>query len=101
MNRTDLVNQVAEAIGGDKKAARVAVDTVFDGITRALVEGDRVHLTGVGTFQAEVVPSRFVRNPATGKKVRAKKTARVRFRPSITLKEYVAGRKRLPRRKAG
>lgn len=96
MNRTDIVKNVADVIG-DKDVARVAVDEVVASITSALVAGDRVHITGVGVFRAEQVPSRMVRNPATNKRVRVKKTARVKFRPSVGLKDYITGRKKFRR----
>lgn len=98
LNRTLIVEAVAEEIG-DKAIAAAAVTKVVETIQEALVDGERVHITGLGTFQGFEVPSRMVRNPATNKRVRAKKTARVRFRPSALLKEYIAGKKKLPQRK--
>lgn len=96
MNRSDIVDQVAE-VTDTKKTARQAVDRTVDTIIRALAEGERVQISGLGVFTPEQVPSRFVRNPATGKKVRAKKTARVKFRPATSLREYIVGRKKLPK----
>lgn len=98
LNRTAIVAAVAEEIG-DKAAATKAVTRMVETIQEALADGERVHITGLGTFQAFEVPSRMVRNPATGKKVRAKKTGRVRFRPAGVLKEYIAGKKKVPSRK--
>lgn len=96
MNKTDIVDNVAKVIG-DKKTARIAVDEVVASITEALVAGDRVHITGIGVLRAEQVPSRMVRNPATGKRTRAKKTSRVRLRPSEVLRRYIAGQQKFRR----
>lgn len=82
----------------DNRAHSLAViDAVVAAITRGLVEEGRVHVTGLGSFIGEQVPSRMVRNPATGGRQRAKKSGRVKFRPSLDLKEYLAGRAKLPR----
>lgn len=96
--RSQIEAKVAEEIG-DKTTAKVAVATVVDSIQRALVNGDDVQIRDFGTLVPEVVPSRMVRNPATGKKVRAKKKGRVKFRPAENLKELVVGRKRLPKQR--
>lgn len=98
LNRTALTAAVAAEVGS-KEAATKAVTKVVEMIQEALVDGERVHITGLGTFQSFEVPSRMVRNPATGKKTRAKKTARVRFRPAADLKECIAGKRKLPQRK--
>ena len=49
MNKTDLVNAVAKA-GFSKKDADTAINAVFDSITDALKNGDKVQLVGFGTF---------------------------------------------------
>lgn len=101
MNRTDIEQRVAVALD-DPKAAKVAVDTAFDAIAQALVEGDRVLIPGVAVLRAKTIPSRMVRNPATGAKVRAKKTGRVVVTTSMAMKDAIA-KGRLPKtsKKAG
>jgi DNA-binding protein HU-beta len=51
MNKTDLVNAVAEASEISKKDATKAVDAVFDSILEALKNGDKVQLIGFGNFE--------------------------------------------------
>lgn len=99
LNRTQIENEVAQALPGGHKDAKEAVAVVVDAMQRTLVAGERVHITGLGSFNAVQVPSRMVRNPATGKRVRAKKTARVVFRPSDHLKDLITGRKKLKAKK--
>lgn len=96
--RSQIEAKVAEEIG-DKTTAKAAVETVVESIQRALVDGTEVQIRGLGTLVPEVVPSRMVRNPATGKKVRAKKKGRVKFRPAEGLKELVVGRKKMPKKR--
>lgn len=51
MNKTELVNAVAEASELSKKDATKAVDAVFDSILNALKDGDKVQLIGFGNFE--------------------------------------------------
>lgn len=97
MNRTTLVTHVSARTGLSAAASREVVDAVVDGITRGLVEDGRVQLPGFGTLEVQVVPSRWVRNPATGKKVKAAKNARGKFRAATAMREYATGRKKLPK----
>lgn len=99
LNRTQIENEVAQTISGGHKEAKEAVAVIVDTIQRSLIAGERVHITGLGSLNSVQVPSRMVRNPATGKRVRAKKTARVIFRPSDQLKDLITGRKKLKTKK--
>lgn len=99
LNRTQIENEVAQTLSGGHKEAKEAVSVIVESIQRTLTAGERVHITGLGSLNAVQVPSRMVRNPATGKRVRAKKTARVIFRPSDQLKDLITGRKKLKPKK--
>lgn len=68
MNKGDLVNEVAKAIG-NKKDAQAAVDCVIASITKALTENDTVTLVGFGTFKASERKARKGRNPQTGEEI--------------------------------
>lgn len=94
MNRTDLVKALAEVLDSEVQA-RTAVDAMFRAVTQGLADDGRVQITGFGSLTCEQVPSRMVRNPATGKKVRAKKTVHFRFKPSDSLKDVLTGRKKM------
>ncbi|MFJ8046155.1 HU family DNA-binding protein [Kitasatospora sp. NPDC096147] len=96
MNKAQLVEAVAEQLGG-RKAAAEAVDAVLDTMVRAVVAGDRVSVTGFGTFEKVDRSARFARNPQTGERVKVKKTAVPRFRPGQGFKDLVAGSKKLPK----
>lgn len=96
VNKAQLVEAVAEQLGG-RRAAAEAVDAVLDTIVRAVVAGDRVSVTGFGTFEKVDRSARFARNPQTGEKVRVKKTSVPRFRPGQGFKDLVSGSKKLPK----
>ncbi|QMU78952.1 HU family DNA-binding protein [Streptacidiphilus sp. PB12-B1b] len=96
MNKAQLVEAVAEQLGG-RRAAAEAVDAVLDTIVRAVTAGERVSVTGFGTFEKVDRSARFARNPQTGERVKVKKTAVPRFRPGQGFKDLVSGSKKLPK----
>jgi DNA-binding protein HU-beta len=96
VNKAQLVEAVAEQLGG-RRAAAEAVDAVLDTIVRAVTAGDRVSVTGFGTFEKVDRSARFARNPQTGERVKVKKTAVPRFRPGQGFKDLVSGSKKLPK----
>ncbi|MFE6688332.1 HU family DNA-binding protein [Streptomyces sp. NPDC057743] len=96
MNKAQLVEAIADKVGGRQNAAD-AVDAVLDAIVRAVVSGDRVSVTGFGSFEKVDRPARYARNPQTGERVRVKKTSVPRFRAGQGFKDLVSGSKKLPK----
>ncbi|MGY1456913.1 HU family DNA-binding protein [Streptomyces sp. SS8] len=96
MNKAQLVEAIADKLGGRQQAAD-AVDVVLDAIVRAVVAGDRVSVTGFGSFEKVERPARYARNPQTGERVRVKKTSVPRFRAGQGFKDLVSGAKKLPK----
>ncbi len=96
MNKAQLVEAIADKLGGRQQAAD-AVDTVLDAIIRAVVAGERVSVTGFGSFEKVERPARYARNPQTGERVRVRKTSVPRFRAGQGFKDLVAGTKKLPK----
>ncbi|MPY60758.1 HU family DNA-binding protein [Streptomyces spongiae] len=96
MNKAQLVEAIADKLGGRQQAAD-AVDAVLDAIVRATVAGERVSVTGFGSFEKVDRPARYARNPQTGERVRVKKTSVPRFRAGQGFKDLVSGTKKLPR----
>jgi DNA-binding protein HU-beta len=96
VNKAQLVEAIADKVGG-RQAAADAVDAVLDAIVRAVVAGDRVSVTGFGSFEKVERPARYARNPQTGERVRVKKTSVPRFRAGQGFKDLVSGTKKLPR----
>lgn len=95
MNKRELIEAIAARLDGDRKTAATAVDGVLDEITRAVVRGERVALTGFGTFEKRVRAARTARNPATGEAIKLKKTSVPAFKAGTTLKSFVSGATKL------
>jgi len=89
MNKTELINQIAESADISKKAAGDALQGFMDSLTDTLVQGDKLSLIGFGTFSVTERSARTCRNPQTGKsmKIPAKKV--VKFKVGSKLAEAV------------
>ncbi len=96
MNKAQLVEAIADKVGGRQQAAD-AVDAVLDAIVRAVVAGDRVSVTGFGSFEKVERPARYARNPQTGERVRVKKTSVPRFRAGQASRTWSAAPRSSPR----
>ena len=89
MNKTDLINSVAEQADISKKDASKAVDAVFDSITETLKKGDNIQLVGFGSFEVRERAARKGRNPQTGDEIEIPATKNPAFRPGKQLKDAV------------
>ena len=89
MNKTELVNAIAEKAEISKADARKALDAFVSTVTDALKEGDKIALVGFGTFAVSEKAARKGVNPATGAtiEIAAKKVAK--FKPGAELAEAV------------
>ncbi len=88
MNKTDLINAVAQVVS-TKKEAQAAVECVFDTITKALKEKDSVQLVGFGTFKISQREARKGRNPQTGQEITIAARNVPKFTAGKALKEAV------------
>jgi DNA-binding protein HU-beta len=89
MNKSDLVDRVATATESSKTAAAAAVDAVITGITRGLEAGEKVQISGFGTFEVRYRQARTGRNPQTGAPVWVPARNVPAFKPGKGLKEAV------------
>lgn len=93
MNKTELVQSLAGKTSMTKADAQRAVDALFAAkggiITGALKKGDRVQITGFGTFETRKRKARMGRNPRTGKEIKIGPTVSPSFRPGKALKDAV------------
>lgn len=94
MNKTDLINAIAE--GGDlsKQAAGRALDAAIEAIVDAVASGDSVSLVGFGSFKAADRAAREGKNPKTGEKLRIAATTVPKFVAGAVFKEKVAAGKK-------
>ncbi len=97
MNKTDLINQLAERLDGDKKAAQAAVEGFIDLVQREVQKGRNVSISGFGVFEKRARAARTARNPRTGEAVKVKKTTVPAFRPGKYFKDVIAGSVKLPK----
>ena len=95
MNKSELIDALAGKLGVGKREAQTSVDALLDTITRAVVAGEKVAITGYGIFEKVECGARTARNPRTGATVRVKKTHIPKFRPGADLKAVVSGAKKL------
>ncbi|WP_263729234.1 HU family DNA-binding protein [Cellulomonas sp. SG140] len=86
VSRSELATRLARDGASHAQAAH-AVDAVLHEITAALVAGERVALTGFGTFEPVARSARTARNPRTGAAVEVAATTVARFRPGVQLRE--------------
>ncbi|WP_085524728.1 HU family DNA-binding protein [Tuberibacillus sp. Marseille-P3662] len=89
MNKTELVNTVAESTQLSKKDASDAVDSVFSAITDSLTEGNNVQLIGFGNFEVRERSARKGRNPQTGDEIEIPASKVPAFKPGKALKDAV------------
>jgi DNA-binding protein HU-beta len=90
MNKSELINAVAEKAELSKKDSEAAVTATLDAITAALAEGEEVRLVGFGTFEVKKREARIGRNPATKEEIQIPATKVPAFKPGKLLKEIVA-----------
>jgi nucleoid DNA-binding protein len=86
MNKTDLVNAIAEVVT-TKKEAQAAVEQLFEAITGALRGGDSVTVAGFGTFKVVERKARQGRNPQTGATIRIGARKAAKFIPGKALRD--------------
>ncbi len=89
MNKTELIDAVAEGADISKAAATRAVDTMLETITSALAKGDQVTLVGFGTFTVKERAARTGRNPRTGEAIEIKAAKVPGFKAGKALKDAV------------
>lgn len=89
MNRTDLIEKIAEVANLPKTSAGVALDAVLDAITASLKSADPVTLTGFGTFTVRERSARKGHNPRTGATIEIAATKVVGFKAGKLLKDAV------------
>lgn len=87
MNKSELIDIVAEQADISKSAAGDALDAVLGGITDALKAGDSVTFVGFGTFSVSDRAARDGRNPRTGETIKIKASKLAKFKAGKALKD--------------
>jgi len=93
MTKTELINAIAaqDETGFSRRDIDALVSAVFDEITIALTNGDRVEIRGFGTFSVRERPARIGRNPRSGGSVRIPAKTVPVFKAGKPLRDAVNG----------
>lgn len=89
MNKSELINAIAEESGLTKADAGKALDATVKAITAAMASGDSVAIIGFGTFAVGERAARTGRNPQTGKEMQIPAAKVPKFKPGKSLKDAV------------
>ncbi|MCG8348012.1 MAG: HU family DNA-binding protein [Chloroflexales bacterium] len=91
MQKTDFIKAVAEKTGVSQKETKQVIDAALDVIAETLSKGEKVTLTGFGTFEVRNRQAREGVNPQTREKISIPATKTPGFSASSTLKDAVKG----------
>ena len=89
MNKSELVEAIAQGSGVTKADANRVLDMFMSTVTDVLKSGDQVVLTGFGSFATGNRPARKGRDPRTGKEIQIKASRVAKFKAGKLLKEAV------------
>lgn len=87
MNKSELIEAIAQEAGISKAAAAKALDATTNAVTNALKNGDTVTLVGFGTFYVGERAERQGRNPKTGASLTIAAAKTPKFRAGKALKD--------------
>ena len=89
MTKSNIIDELAKRTGLKKKVAESVVDALFDIIEESLASGEKVQISGFGTFELRERGARNGRNPFTGEPMVIGPTRHVSFNIGRTLKERI------------
>jgi len=87
MTKADLIESLATKLDLQKTMAERLVNTVFDDIEAALQKGDKVNISGFGTFAVSARKARQGRNPKTGETIEIPASKSAKFKAGKNLKD--------------
>lgn len=87
MTKAELIESIAAKIDLQKTVAERVVNTIFDDIVEALKNGDKVNISGFGTFQVSNRKARTGRNPKTGEAIEISASRSAKFKPGKLFKD--------------
>jgi DNA-binding protein HU-beta len=89
MTKAELVASIGKEVKISKASAEKAVNAFANAVTKALKKGDKLTLTGFGTFSVAKRRARIGRNPQSGKEIKIPATRVAKFKPGNLLKSAV------------
>ena len=91
MNKTELIDAIAQDAGLSKKDSEAALKATLGAISKALAADEKVVLVGFGTFSVKERAARQGRNPSTGKTIKIPASKAPAFKAGKELKDIVNG----------
>ena len=93
MNKTELIDALAERTGNSRKDSKVYLESFVDIVTETLAgkSDNEVAILGFGSFKVKERPARQGRNPRTREVIQIAASRKPEFRPGAALKKAVAG----------
>jgi DNA-binding protein HU-beta len=89
MTKAELINQIAKETKSSKALAEKVLNSTTNNISKILKKGDKITLTGFGTFSVGKRKARVGRNPQTGAEIQIKAARVPRFKAGQALKKLV------------
>ncbi|MFB3062394.1 MAG: HU family DNA-binding protein [Candidatus Binatia bacterium] len=90
MTKADLIESATSKAGVPRPGVEDIINQVFDGIVAALKNGDKVNISGFGTFSVSHRKARTGRNPKTGEAIQIAASRAAKFKAGKGLKESLA-----------
>ena len=87
MTKAELIETLANKLPINKAEAEKAINIVLDNVITALKQGQRVNISGFGTFSVSERQARTGRNPKTGESIRISASRSAKFKPGKQLKD--------------
>jgi nucleoid DNA-binding protein len=91
MKKTELIQRIARDASITRAQAVKAVKSAVTVIRETVQSGDKISLTGLGTFKVKARKARPGRNPKTGETIAIPAGRKISFKPSLSLKKLVKG----------
>ncbi len=69
MTKSDLIRIVAQRVNSKKKEIKLCINTIFDSMTQALANNEKIEIRGFGSFKTKVRQAKKGKNPKTGQPI--------------------------------
>ena len=89
MTKSEWIERASQNSDMTKKELKQAFDALFDEFKNAVLNGEAVQISGLGTFEVREQEAHAARNPKTNQQVLVPKTRRLVFLPGKTIKEKI------------
>ena len=89
MKKKELIDRLSKEMTMSKSQTGILFEEMFSAISKILAEGETVSVTNFGKFEVYEMAAKKSRNPKTGEVVDVPERKKVKFRPSVNLKNFI------------